>query len=57
LNISGEARGITIEDAKYPLENGEITCDYQYGISNEVLPGRTAKVSVEEGRLLLVKVR
>ena len=57
LNISGEARGITIEDAKYPLENGEITCDYQYGISNEVLPGMTAKVSVEEGRLLLVKVR
>ncbi len=57
LNISGEARGINIEDAKYPLENGEITCDYQYGISNEVLPGRTAKVSVKDGRLLLVKVR
>ena len=57
LNISGEARGIKIEDAKYPLENGEITCDYQYGISNEVLPGRTAKVSVKDGRLLLVKVR
>ena len=57
LNISGEARGIKIEDAKYPLENGEITCDYQYGISNEVLPGKTAKVSVKDGRLLLVKVR
>lgn len=26
LNISGTAKGITIENAKYPLENGEITC-------------------------------
>ena len=57
LNISGEARGIDIENAKYPLKDGEITCDYQYGISNEVLPGRTARVFVREGRLLLVKVR
>ena len=56
LNISGTAKGITIENAKYPLENGEITCDYQYGVSNEVLPGKTAKVSVEQGRVLLVKI-
>ena len=34
----------------------EITCEYQYGISNEVLPGKTAEVSVQTGRLLLVKV-
>ena len=57
LNISGEARGITIENAKYPLSNGEISCEYQYGISNEVLPGRRAKVTVGRGRLLLIKVR
>ncbi len=56
LNISGVAKGIDITDAKYPLENGEITPEYQYGISNEVLPGKTACVSVKEGRLLLVKV-
>lgn len=56
LNISGTARGITVSGAKYPLENGEITCEYQYGISNEVVKGETAKVSVKEGRLLLVKV-
>lgn len=56
LNISGLARGITIRNAKYPLSGGEITCEYPYGISNEVLPGRTAEVSVKEGRLLLVKV-
>ena len=56
LNISGLARGVTIRNAKYPLSGAEITCEYQYGISNEVLPGMTAEVSVEEGRLLLVKV-
>jgi thiamine pyrophosphokinase len=56
LNISGTAKGIDITGAKYPLENGEITPEYQYGISNEVLPGKAAGVSVKEGRLLLVKV-
>lgn len=56
LNISGTAQGITIKNAKYPLRDAEITCEYQYGISNEVLPGQTAEVSVEKGRLLLIKV-
>ena len=57
LNITGQAEGITIRDAKYPLEDGKITCEYQYGISNEALPGRTAEVCVRQGKLLLVKVR
>ena len=56
LNISGTAEGITVEGAKYPLRDGSIQCTYQYGISNEVLPGHQAKVSVEKGELLLVKV-
>ena len=56
LNITGCAQGITITGAKYPLSSGEITCEYQYGISNEVLPGQTAQVSVAHGRLLLIKV-
>lgn len=56
LNISGTAKGISIRDAKFPLDDGEITSEYQFGISNEVLPGRTARISVREGRLLLVKV-
>ena len=55
LNVSGTAGGITIENAKYPLNNAEITCEYQYGISNEVLIGQTAKVTVCSGKLLLVK--
>ena len=57
LNISGHARGVDIKNAKYPLENAEITCEYQYGISNEVLPGKEAVVSVADGKLLLIKIR
>ena len=57
LNISGTAKGITIENAKYLLDNAEITCEYQYGVSNEVTPGMTAKVTVKEGKLLLIKDR
>lgn len=57
LNISGEAKDIHIENAKYILNGAEITCEYQYGVSNEVLPGQTARVSVGKGRLLLIKDR
>lgn len=56
LNISGKAEGITVENAKYPLEKAAISCEYQYGISNEVIPGKTAKITVDSGKLLLVKV-
>ncbi len=55
LNITGTARGITVENAKYLLQDAEITCEYQYGVSNEVTPGKTAMVSVKEGRLLLIR--
>lgn len=55
VNITGTARGITETGCKFPLDNGEIRCDYQYGTSNEVLPGRTAVVSVKEGNLLLIR--
>ena len=57
LNITGCAKGITITGAKYPLSDAEITCEYQYGVSNEVLPGETATVSVKQGKLLLIKIR
>ncbi len=56
LNVTGCAEGITIRHAKYPLENGTITCEYQYGISNEVPAGQTAEITVKKGRLLLIKV-
>lgn len=55
LNLSGTAKGITIENAKFPLTDGEITSEYQYATSNEVLPGETAKVTITNGKLLLIK--
>jgi len=56
LNITGTAKGVTVKNAKYPLCDAEITCRWQYGISNEVLPGKTAEVSVRRGELLLLKI-
>ena len=57
LSLDGSAKGVTVENAKYPLSDAVITYDFQYGISNEVLPGMTAKISVKDGRLLLIKIR
>ena len=55
LNITGTAEGISIRNAKYPLEDGKVDCSYQYAVSNEVLPGKIAEVSIAKGRLLLIK--
>lgn len=57
INIFGNATGISVKNAKYPLENAVITCDYQYGISNRALKGKRAEVSVDNGCLLLLKVK
>lgn len=57
LAIYEAAKEISIENAKYTfLPNREITCEHQYAISNEVLPGKTARITVGEGRVLLIKV-
>lgn len=56
MSLCGTARGVNIKNAKFPLSDGVIEPEYQYGISNEPLPGRTAEVSVGQGRLLLIKV-
>ncbi|MBQ6112167.1 MAG: thiamine diphosphokinase [Synergistaceae bacterium] len=55
INITGLAKGISITNAKYNLEDAEITSEYQYGISNEVLsPEHDAEIYIREGNLLLV---
>ena len=54
--VSGPAGGVTIKNAKYPLENAAITPEWQYAISNQVLPGKTAEITVQKGQLLLIKV-
>lgn len=55
--IAGKAEGISIKNAKYDLENAEIAPEYQYGVSNEPLPGQTTVVSLKKGVLLLIRDR
>ena len=57
LTVAGNVSGVTIKNAKYPVQNVSLTCDFQLGISNEVLPEKVAEVSVENGRLLVVVVK
>jgi thiamine pyrophosphokinase len=54
--LEGDARGVSIRDAKFGLEDGTIGPGYQYATSNEVLPGKSAEITVEDGRLLLIKI-
>lgn len=53
--VCGRAAGVTITGAKFPLDGGEVSADYVYTTSNEVLPGKTAEVSVKDGLLLLIE--
>lgn len=53
--IFGAAGGVNIQGAKFPLADGRIEPDYQYAVSNEVLPGQVATVSVKDGEVLLIK--
>lgn len=55
LNITGQTEDVTIRNAKFPLESGRIDWDYQYAVSNEVIPGRTAEVTIGRGKALLIK--
>ena len=57
LTVAGNVSGVNIKNAKYPLEHARLTPDFQLGISNEVLPGKVAEVSVESGRVLVVVVK
>ncbi len=54
--LEGDAHGVTIKKAKFEVEDVVIGPDYQYGISNEVLPGETSEITVKDGRLLLIKI-
>lgn len=56
LTVSGKAKGVTVQNAKYPLKGAVITPSDMYGVSNEPLNGGTS-VCVANGRLLLIKVR
>ncbi|MCR5790191.1 MAG: thiamine diphosphokinase [Lachnospiraceae bacterium] len=56
LAIGGEARGVTIEGAAYPVKDACFCPEIPLGVSNEVAEGGQATVSVREGSLLVVRV-
>jgi len=56
LAADGEAGGLYIENAKYPLRDAVLRPDAPYAVSNEPLAGG-ARVRVERGRLLLLRIR
>ena len=46
--------GVTIENAKYPLENGRVTRAGMVSISNEAAPGSSFSVTIEKGAALII---
>ena len=57
IALEGPAEGVSISGAKFCLKDARIGPEYQYATSNEALSGGVAKISVKEGRLLLIKDR
>lgn len=57
VNICGTAKGLHIKGAFYNLDGQSIETEYQYGVSNEPLPGTTAEVWADEGCVLLIRDR
>ena len=55
VTIDGPAEGVRVSGAKYELDGARIESSFQYAVSNEPVPGKTARISLEKGRLLLIK--
>lgn len=52
--FGGPAHGVTLRGLAYPLEGGTLMPDYPLGVSNAFLPDTAARVSVDDGALLLL---
>ena len=53
--LSGKCSGVSLKDVKYPLTNAELSPTFPLGVSNSIIPGKEAKISVKNGILLVVK--
>ena len=54
LPVKGDAKGVSLEGMKYPLQNADIVCFSSLGISNEIVDD-TARIIVREGVLLVIE--
>lgn len=57
IAIDGDAKDVTIKNAKFNLDNATINSTYQYATSNEIAGEQDVEISLSEGYLLLIKVR
>jgi len=51
--MGADARGVTLRNLYYPLENGTLTAGFPLGVSNH-FTGQEASVTVENGSLLVI---
>jgi thiamine pyrophosphokinase len=54
--INGDAEGVTIKNAEYEIENETIKSSYQFGISNKVLKNSRTEITIDKGKMLLMKI-
>lgn len=58
IAYDGPAKGLTVENAKYPLSGFTLRDDTTRGVSNEILGSRPedrAEISLREGKLLVIQ--
>ncbi|MBQ8280704.1 MAG: thiamine diphosphokinase [Roseburia sp.] len=56
LPVKGDAKGVTLEGVKYPLQDADLKCFSSLGISN-VIVDEVATIRVKQGTLLMIESR
>lgn len=56
LAVKGDAKGVTLEGVKYPLNDADVNAFSSLGISNEIVEEKS-RISVAEGVLLVIESR
>ena len=56
LPVKGDAKGVTLEGMKYPLNHADVSCFSSLGVSNEIVED-VALIQVEKGTLLVIESR
>lgn len=50
-----EIHGVTLRGVKYPVMNRSFYRTKTLGVSNEILPGQSAEITIGEGRVFLIR--
>ncbi len=51
--LGADARGVSIRNLQYPLENGTLQSGFPLGVSNHFI-GKESEISVKDGNLLII---